>query len=63
MNWTTVPGRTDKREEILRDRLKEAETQQVRLAARSLLHRLKEETPPIQVQDWYRDYQTAAKKA
>jgi len=43
---------------LAKDKMTEAETQQVRLAAKSLLHRLKEETPAVLVQDWYRDSQT-----
>ena len=34
------------------------ETQKVRLAAKSLLHRLREETPKVLVQDWFRDSQS-----
>jgi type I restriction enzyme R subunit len=34
------------------------ETQKVRLAAKSLLHRLREEQPRVLVQDWYKDTQT-----
>ncbi len=43
---------------LAKDKMTEAETQQMHRAARSLLHRLKEETPPVLVQDWYRDSQT-----
>ena len=32
-----------------------AETLKVRLAAKSLLHRLIEETPPVLIQDWWKD--------
>ena len=34
------------------------ETQKVKLAAKSLLHRLLEEQPKVLVQDWYKDTQT-----
>lgn len=34
------------------------ETQKVRLAAKSLLHRLLQERPKALVQDWYKDTQT-----
>jgi type I restriction enzyme R subunit len=34
------------------------ETQKVKLAAKSLLKRLKEEQPKVLVQDWYKDTQT-----
>src|SRR6185436_15975715 len=34
------------------------ETQKVRLAAKSLLHRLKEEQPNVLVQDWFKDGQS-----
>jgi type I restriction enzyme R subunit len=36
------------------------ETQKVKLAAKSLLHRLLEEHPNVLVQDWYKDSQTQA---
>jgi len=36
------------------------ETQKVKLAAKSLLHRLLEEHPNVLVQDWYKDSQTKA---
>ena len=35
-----------------------AEEQKVKLAARKLLHRWLEESPPVLVQDWYKDAQT-----
>jgi len=38
--------------------LSKDETQKVKLAAKSLLHRLLEEHPRILVQDWYKDNQT-----
>ncbi len=34
------------------------ETKKVKLAAKSLLHRLLEEQPKVLVQDWYKDSQT-----
>jgi type I restriction enzyme R subunit len=34
------------------------ETQKVRLAAKSLLHRLRDEPPKVLVQDWFRDGQS-----
>ena len=34
------------------------ETQKVRLAAKSLLHRLREETPKVLIQDWFKDSQS-----
>jgi len=37
------------------------ETQKVRLAAKSLLHRLCEEKPKVLVQDWFKDSQTKRK--
>ena len=43
---------------LKRDRMTEKETQEVKLAAKSLLHRLREEQPKVLVQDWYRDTQT-----
>ncbi|MDP6040660.1 MAG: hypothetical protein QGG64_19085 [Candidatus Latescibacteria bacterium] len=36
----------------------QAETQQVRLAAKSLLNRLLEEHPKVLVQDWHKDSQS-----
>ena len=43
---------------LAKEKMTEAETRQVRLAAKSLLARLKEEAPPVLVQDWYKDSQT-----
>lgn len=40
---------------LKKDDLTREETQQVRLAARSLLHRLREEHPKVLVQDWFKD--------
>lgn len=40
------------------DKMTQDETQKVRLAAKSLLHRLLEEHPKVLVQDWYKDTQT-----
>jgi type I restriction enzyme R subunit len=37
------------------------ETQKVRLAAKSLLHCLLEESPKVLVQDWYKDSQSKRK--
>jgi type I restriction enzyme R subunit len=37
------------------------ETQKVRLAARSLFHRLREMAPPVLVQDWFRDGQSRSR--
>ena len=34
------------------------ETQKVRLAAKALLTRLREATPPVLVQDWFKDSQS-----
>jgi type I restriction enzyme, R subunit len=34
------------------------ETQRVRLAAKELLHRLRDVTPRVLVQDWFKDSQT-----
>ena len=35
-----------------------ASTQKVRLAAKSLLHRLLSEPPPVLIQDWFKDSQS-----
>ena len=43
---------------LKKDRMTQEETQNVRLAAKSLLHRLLEEHPRVLVQDWYKDTQT-----
>ena len=43
---------------IKRQKMTKAEEQKVKLAARKLLHRLLEESPPVLVQDWYKDAQT-----
>jgi type I restriction enzyme, R subunit len=43
---------------LKRERMTKEETQKVRLAAKSLLHRLREETPNVLVTDWYRDVQS-----
>ncbi len=43
---------------IKKDKMTKEETQKVRLAARSLLHRLREETPTVLVQDWFKDGQS-----
>jgi type I restriction enzyme, R subunit len=43
---------------LKKDRMTQEETQNVRLAAKSLLHRLLEEHPKVLVQDWYKDTQT-----
>lgn len=43
---------------LKKDKMTQEETQNVRLAAKSLLHRLLEEQPKVLVQDWYKDTQT-----
>jgi type I restriction enzyme R subunit len=43
---------------IKKDKMTEEETQRVRLAAKSLLHRLREESPKVLIQDWYKDGQS-----
>lgn len=40
------------------DKITEEETKKVRLAAKSLLHRLREESPNVLVTDWYKDVQS-----
>ena len=37
------------------------ETQQVRLAAKALLHRLREESPKVLVQDWFKDVRSKSR--
>ena len=43
---------------IKKDKMTTEETKRVRLAAKSLLHRLREETPKVLVQDWFKDSQS-----
>ena len=43
---------------LKKDKMTQEETQKVRLAAKSLLHRLLQEQPRVLVQDWYKDTQT-----
>ena len=43
---------------IKKDKMTKDETQKVRLAAKSLLHRLRDEPPKVLVQDWFKDAQT-----
>jgi type I restriction enzyme R subunit len=43
---------------LKKDQMTKAETEKVRLAAKSLLHRLREESPKVLVQDWFRDTQS-----
>ena len=43
---------------LKKDKLTKDESQLVKLAAKSLLHRLREEQPKVLVQDWWKDSQT-----
>lgn len=43
---------------IKKDKMTQEETQRVRLAAKSLLHRLRNEPPKVLVQDWFKDGQS-----
>ena len=43
---------------LKKDSMTKDETQKVKLAAKALLHRLREEAPPVLVQDWFKDVQT-----
>jgi type I restriction enzyme R subunit len=43
---------------IKKDKMTKEEEQKVRLAAKSLLHRLREETPKVLIQDWFKDGQS-----
>ena len=43
---------------IKKEKMTKEETQKVRLAAKSLLRRLREETPKVLVQDWFKDGQS-----
>ena len=46
---------------LKKDKMTQEETQNVRLAAKSLLHRLLEEHPKVLVQDWHKDGQSKRK--
>ena len=43
---------------LKKDKMTKEETQKVRLAAKSLLRRLREESPKVLVQDWFKDAQS-----
>ena len=43
---------------LKKPKLSKAETQKVRVAAKALFHRLREETPKVLVQDWFKDGQS-----
>lgn len=43
---------------LKKERMSQEETKKVKLAAKSLLHRLLEEQPKVLVQDWYKDSQS-----
>lgn len=43
---------------LKKDKMTREEEQKVKLAARSLLHRLLEEQPKVLIQDWYKDSQS-----
>ena len=43
---------------LKKERMTKEETQKVRLAAKALLTRLREATPPVLVQDWFKDSQS-----
>jgi type I restriction enzyme, R subunit len=46
---------------LKKSRMTNEETQKVRLAAKSLLHRLREESPNVLVTDWYKDVQSKSR--
>ncbi len=46
---------------LKKDKLTAEETQKVRLAAKSLLYRLREESPKVLVQDWFKDGQSKSR--
>jgi len=46
---------------LRKDKMTREETQKVRLAARSLLHRLREESPNVLVTDWFKDSQSKSR--
>ncbi len=43
---------------LKKEKMTGAEEQKVKLAAKTLLHRLREEQPKVLVQDWFKDTQT-----
>jgi type I restriction enzyme R subunit len=43
---------------LKKERMTQEETQKVKLAAQSLLHRLLKESPKVLVQDWFKDAQS-----
>jgi type I restriction enzyme R subunit len=43
---------------LKKDKMTKDETQKVRLAAKALLHRLREKHPKVLVQDWFKDVQS-----
>ena len=46
---------------LKKEKMNNEETQKVRLAAKSLLHRLREESPRVLVQDWFKDGQSKSR--
>jgi type I restriction enzyme R subunit len=46
---------------LTKDKMTKEETQKVRLAAKALLHRLREESPKVLVQDWFKDVQSKSR--
>jgi type I restriction enzyme R subunit len=46
---------------LKKDKITKEETQKARLAAKSLLHRLREESPKVLVQDWFKDAQSKSR--
>jgi type I restriction enzyme R subunit len=46
---------------LKKDKMTQEETAKVRLAAKSLLHRLRDESPNVLVQDWFRDVQSKSR--
>jgi type I restriction enzyme R subunit len=46
---------------LKKEKMTQEETQKVRLAAQSLLHRLRQESPKVLVQDWFKDWQSKLK--
>jgi type I restriction enzyme R subunit len=46
---------------LKKDKMTKEETQKVRLAAKALLYRLREESPKVLVQDWFKDVQSKSR--
>ena len=46
---------------LIKDKMTKEETQEARLAAKALLQRLRDESPKVLVQDWFKDVQSKSR--